>query len=79
MESPGPDKEPGAQAPILAEKLWDIEQIQQLKARYFRFPSTPRTGTASRPVHGGLRALPAAGGGRGRHSLTNEEYFASTI
>jgi hypothetical protein len=40
LESPGPDTEPGGQAPSLAEKLWDIEQIKQLKARYFRLMDT---------------------------------------
>ncbi len=40
MQSPGPDPEPGAQAPSLVEKLWDIEQIKQLKARYFRLMDT---------------------------------------
>ena len=40
MESPSPDKESGAEASNLAEKLWDIEQIKQLKARYFRLMDT---------------------------------------
>ena len=40
MGSPGPDKGRGTEAPDLAEKLWDIEQIKQLKARYFRLMDT---------------------------------------
>jgi hypothetical protein len=40
LESPSPDKESGAEASNLAEKLWDIEQIKQLKARYFRLMDT---------------------------------------
>ncbi len=40
LESPGQDHGPGGQAPSLVEKLWDIEQIKQLKARYFRLMDT---------------------------------------
>jgi hypothetical protein len=58
-------------------ELWDIQQIQQLKARYFRFLDTKDwDGFRGLFTDDCVHYLPVESGQRFQ---TNEEYFASTI
>lgn len=69
-----PEPEPGA---VGVRELWDIEQIKQLKARYFRYLDTKDwDGFRGLFTDDCEHYIPAEAGQRFQ---TNDEYFASVI
>ena len=50
-----------------AERLWDVEQIKQLKARYFRYLDTKDWDAFETLFTDGLRPLPSPGIGKSGH------------